>query len=70
LFDVFRVSYKQQLSEMNSEEEFYYSNTTSTQPKNISKLKHIAGVGSSPVVEYEGTGAYFLDKVCYHQLII
>ncbi|MDZ7680511.1 MAG: hypothetical protein U5J63_02085 [Fodinibius sp.] len=26
-------------------------------------LKHVAGVGSSPVVSYEGTGAYFLDKV-------
>jgi hypothetical protein len=63
LFDVFRVSYKEQLSEMNSEEEFYYTSTTSTQPKNLSKLKHIAGVGSSPVVQYEGTGAYFLDKV-------
>ena len=63
LFDVFRVSYKEQLSEMNSEEEFYYSNNTSTQPKNLAKLKHIAGVGSSPVVKYEGTGAYFLDKI-------
>jgi hypothetical protein len=63
LFDVFRVSYKEQLSEMNSEEEFYYTNSTKTQPKNISKLKLIAGVGSSPVVHYEGTGAYFLDKI-------
>ena len=62
LFDVFRVSYKEQLSEMNSDEEFYYTGSTTTQPKNISKLKHIAGVGSSPVVKYEGTGAYFLDK--------
>ena len=63
LFDVFRVSYKEQLSEMNSEEEFYYSNTTSTQPKNILKLKHIAGVGNSPVVQYDGTGTYFLDQL-------
>lgn len=63
LFDVFRVSYREQLSEMNSEEEFYYSNSTSTNPKDISKLKHIAGVGNSPIVQYEGTGAYFLDKL-------
>ncbi|HYM93692.1 MAG TPA: membrane or secreted protein, partial [Chitinophagaceae bacterium] len=63
LFDVFRVSYKNDLSEMNSDEEFYYSNSTSTKPKDISKLKHIAGVGSSPVMNYEGTGAYFLDKI-------
>jgi len=63
LFDVFRVSYKNSLSEMNSEEEFYYSNSTDTKPKDVSKLKHIAGVGNSPVVQYEGTGAYFLDKI-------
>ncbi len=48
---------------MNSDEEFYYSNTTSSQPKNINTLKHIAGVGNSPVIRYEGTGAYFLDKI-------
>ncbi len=48
---------------MNSDEEFYYTGSTSTQPKKITKLKHIAGVGSSPVVKYEGTGAYFLDKI-------
>ena len=63
LFDVFRVSYKNSLSEMNSEEEFYYSNSTDTKPKDIQKLKHIAGVGNSPVVQYEGTGAYFIDKM-------
>lgn len=63
LFGTFRVSYQESLSEMNSNEEFYYSNSTKTNPVNISSLKHIAGVGSSPVVEYEGAGAYFLDKI-------
>ncbi|MEO6456214.1 MAG: membrane or secreted protein, partial [Ginsengibacter sp.] len=63
LFDVFRVSYKNSLSEMNSDEEFYYSNSTVTKPINIAKLKNIAGAGSSPVVKYEGSGAYFLDKI-------
>ena len=63
LFDVFRVSYKNSLSEMNSEEEFYYSNSTETKPLNISKLKHIAGVGNSAIVKYEGSGAYFIDKI-------
>jgi hypothetical protein len=63
LFSDFRVSYKNSLSEMNSDEEFYYSNSTDTKPKDVSKLKHIAGVGNSPVVQYEGTGAYFLDKM-------
>lgn len=63
VFDVFRVSYKNSLSEMNSEEEFYYSNSTDSKPLNVSKLKHIAGVGNSPIVKYEGTGAYFLDRI-------
>lgn len=62
-FDVFRVSYKNSLSEMNSAEEFYYSNSTNTKPVDVSKLKHIAGVGSSAIVTYEGSGAYFLDKI-------
>jgi len=63
LFDVFTVSYKQQLSLMNDDTAFYYSNNTTVAPKNLQRLKHIAGVGSSPVVQYEGKGAYFLDKV-------
>ncbi|HYC28529.1 MAG TPA: cellulase family glycosylhydrolase [Chitinophagaceae bacterium] len=62
-FDVFTVSYKQQLSLMNDDTMFYYSNNTTVAPKNIRKLKHIAGVGSSPIVQYEGKGAYFLDKI-------
>lgn len=43
--------------------QFYHSNTTQTSPKQTSSLTHIAGVGSSPVVQYTGSGAYFLDKV-------
>ena len=62
-FDAFRVSYKESLSEMNTDQEFYYSNTTQTKPVNAVKLTNIAGVGSSPVVHYGGSGAYFLDKV-------
>lgn len=61
LFDVFRVSYANDLSEMNSDEEFYYSNSTTTRPRNPDKLTKIAGIGNSPVVRYFGTGAYFLD---------
>ncbi len=63
LFSDFRVSYAESLSEMNSEQEFYYSNSTNTRPINTSKLQHIAGVGSSPVVNYTGYGAYFLDQL-------
>lgn len=63
IFDVFRVSYQECLSEMNAEGKFYYSNTTNTKPKDVSRLGHVAGVGSSPVVQYEGYGAYFLDQL-------
>ena len=59
--DGFRVSYTEDLSELNNGEKFYYSNQTNTQPKDASKLVSIAGCGSSPVVGYEGTGAYFID---------
>ncbi len=62
-FDAFRLSYANDLSEMNTEDKFYYSNTTTTRPLAINKLQHIAGTGSSPVVQYKGTGAYFLDKI-------
>lgn len=62
-FGDFMVSYCQDLSLMNSAEEYYYSNTTKIAPKKIEKLLHIAGVGHSPVVKYTGSGAYFLDKI-------
>lgn len=63
IFDSFRVSYQQDLSEMNTPEKFFYSNHTTTVPVDASKLKSIAGYGNSPVVAYEGTGAYFLDQL-------
>lgn len=62
-FGDFRVSYEEDLSEFNDGECFFYSNNTSSKPKNAKSLKSIAGVGSSPVVNYSGTGAYFIDKL-------
>ncbi len=62
-FGPFRVSYEEDLSEMVTEREFLYSNDTSTAPPAPAKLERIIGCGSSPVVRYEGTGAYFLDKL-------
>lgn len=59
----FRVSYTEDLSELNNGEKYYYSNTTHTQPKDASQLISIAGCGNSPVVHYEGTGAYFIDRL-------
>lgn len=63
LFDNFHVSHAQDLSELNTKEKFYYSNQTKTSPVAAACLKSVAGYGNSPIVTYEGTGAYFLDKL-------
>lgn len=63
VFDDFSVSYLSDQSEYNSDERFYYSNGSLNQPKDKSRLKKIKGYGNSPIVQYGGTGAYFLDKL-------
>jgi hypothetical protein len=62
-FDAFRVSYEDDLAEMVTNEKFLYTNNTTTSPPNPGKLEQVAGTGSSPIVKYEGTGAYFLDRL-------
>ena len=62
-FGDFLVEYERDLSVMNTPEKYYYSNTNDIAPKDPASLNSVAGVGTSPVVRYEGTGAYFLDKV-------
>lgn len=62
IFGSGRVSYREDLSEWNDGRLYYHSNPTTSQPKNLKKLERIAGVGSSPVVDYAGSGVYFLDK--------
>ncbi len=62
VFDAFRVSYREGLSEMNAPEEFYYTTGTSSRPVAPARLRHVAGTGSSAVVRYGGLGAYFLDR--------
>ncbi|MEN0054628.1 MAG: membrane or secreted protein [Mucilaginibacter sp.] len=63
VFDAYHVSYNQSMSEMNTADEFYYSGNTLSAPKDLKKLEHIAGVGSSVIVQYKGYGAYFIDKL-------
>lgn len=62
-FGDFRVSYGQDLAEMVTKEKFIYTNHTTTIPPNTAALEHISGSGNSAVAKYEGTGAYFLDKL-------
>ena len=63
VFGAFKIDYEKSLSEMNTETAFYYTSPTTTKAANAQKLKHIAGVGSSPLVAYGGKGAYFIDQV-------
>ncbi len=62
-FDVFKVSYEHDLAEMISDDKFFYTNHTNSHPLAPDKLQHIAGCGSSPLVTYDGTGAYFIDQL-------
>lgn len=51
------------LSEWVSDSSFFHSNSTTSTPPAPDKLTRVWGVGSSPIVRYQGSGAYFLDKV-------
>lgn len=62
-FGNFKVDYLKGLAEYNSEEKYFYTNTTHSTPKDESRLKEIAGYGNSLIVNYDGAGAYFLDKI-------
>lgn len=61
-FSDFSVNYKNDLSLLNRDTLFCYSNNTSEKPVNPAQLRHIVGHGNSPVIQYNGSGAYFLDK--------
>jgi hypothetical protein len=62
-FDGFRISYEKDLAEYSSAEKFIYTNSTTTLPSSPPTIKEIAGYGNSALVTYNGTGAYFLDKL-------
>ena len=62
-FGDFRVSYESDSSELNAKDAFMNAGDTHSTPLDPASLQRIAAVGSSPLVDYEGTGAYFLDKL-------
>jgi hypothetical protein len=62
-FEGFRVSYENDLAELVTDTKFIYTNNTSSVPPIPAKLEEISGFGNSPVVSYEGKGAYFIDRV-------
>jgi hypothetical protein len=62
-FGPFHLDVESDLAEMVTDESFYYTNHTQSTPAHPEKLRHLAGWGNSPMVQYDGTGAYFLDKM-------
>ena len=63
IFGDFVVSYKQNLAMLNDGKHYFHTNATTVKPKNLADIEEVAGVGASPIVAYEGTGAYFIDKI-------
>ncbi len=62
-FGPFRVDDVANASEMVTDTVFLHANDTGTTPRRPAALQRLAGVGSSPVVTYDGTGAWFLDRL-------
>jgi hypothetical protein len=62
-FDQFKINYENDLAELISDNTYLYTNNSSSKIPNPSALQRIAGSGNSSIVHYEGTGAYFLDKL-------
>jgi hypothetical protein len=62
-FGDFQVSYETDSSELNATDAYMNAGDTTTQPRKPAALRRVVGYGSSPLVKYDGTGAYFLDKV-------
>ena len=57
------VSYKRNLAVFNNGKKFFYTNDNDISPKDEKQLTEICGLGSSKIIKYDGTGAYFLDKL-------
>jgi hypothetical protein len=62
-FGDFRVSYEENMSELNADDAFMNAGATQSVPRNPRALTRIVGFEASGAVDYEGTGAYFFDKV-------
>lgn len=62
-FGDFRVSYEENLGELVAADAYLNAGSTSTPAPAPDQLRRVAGYGSSPVVQYEGEGIYFLDRI-------
>jgi hypothetical protein len=62
-FGDFRVSYENNSSELLADDAFMHAGTTRNAPPQPAKLERIAAYGASPLVEYDGEGVYFFDRI-------
>lgn len=62
-FGDFRVSYRRDLAEILSDSVYMFDNNTQDAPAHPASLKRIVGFRNSPIVQYSGNGAYFLDRI-------
>lgn len=62
-FGPFRLDPAANLGELVADDAFVHAGTTTSAPPRPDRLVRVAGYGSSPVVTYDGEGAYFLDRV-------
>jgi len=62
-FGDFRVSYEGDNALLNADDAFMNAGATRSLPRNPRTLNRLVGFESSGAVDYEGSGAYFLDKV-------
>lgn len=63
VFGNLRLDYQQQLSERNTSTHFFHTGNTTAAPVAVTQLQQVAGTGSSPIAQYTGSGAYFLDRL-------
>ena len=62
-FGDFRVSYEKDSSVLNADDAFMNAGEVAEAARQPAALQRIVGLGSSGTVSYEGSGAYFLDRV-------
>jgi hypothetical protein len=62
-FGEFRLAPDSNLAELVAPDALIHAGSTGTRPPDPKSLQRVVGYGSSPIVSYQGEGAYFLDRL-------
>lgn len=62
-FGPFLIDEQKDLALLDDGSKYFYSNSHTHSPRNPEMLSQVAGCGTSPIVDYPGSGAYFLDRI-------